>query len=130
MMDDFCTRLRFHPEHGHRLHWLEHADDTDLTQLYRHASALLAASEAEGFGLPLIEAAQFGLPIIARDIAVFRELTQGHAFFFADLNNPDNLATALQSWLYLHQNGQEPASKPIKWQDWQASSMQLWQALQ
>ena len=130
LMDEFCTRLRLHPEHGHRLHWLEHADDAALTLLYRHASALLAASEAEGFGLPLIEAAQFGLPIIARDIAVFRELTQGHAFFFADLNNPDNLATALQSWLYLHQNGQEPASKSIKWQDWKASSMQLWQALQ
>ena len=39
-------------------------------------------SEGEGFGLPLIEAAQYGLPIIARDIPVFREVAGENAYYF------------------------------------------------
>ena len=43
----------------------------------------LVASEGEGFGLPLIEAARHKPPIIARDIAVFREVANGHVLYFA-----------------------------------------------
>src|SRR5690606_19458999 len=70
LVEDLCERLASHAELGHRLHWLEDADDATLQRLYRSCSALLAASEAEGFGLPLVEAAQENLPVIARDIPV------------------------------------------------------------
>lgn len=43
------------------------------------STCLIAASFGEGFGLPLIEAAQHGLPIMARDIAVFREVAKEYA---------------------------------------------------
>ena len=51
-------------------------------QLYAQSTALLAESFAEGFGLPLIEAARQGLPIIARDIPVFHEVAGEFAFYF------------------------------------------------
>lgn len=50
-------------------------DDT-LATLLRSASALLMPSFAEGFGLPVVEAQSLGTPVIASDLAVFREVAQ------------------------------------------------------
>ncbi len=49
--------------------------DGDLAGYLRHAQALLFPSFVEGFGLPLIEALSLGVPCIASDLAVFREIT-------------------------------------------------------
>ena len=57
----------------------QQATDADLNALYNGCSALLAVSLDEGFGLPLIEAAKHALPILARDIPVFREIAGEHA---------------------------------------------------
>lgn len=46
----------------------------DLVFFYKNAVALINPSISEGFGLPLIEAAHFNLPIIASDLEVFHEL--------------------------------------------------------
>jgi glycosyltransferase involved in cell wall biosynthesis len=110
-------RLRQHPEAGRRLFWLERASDAMLLQLYAHASALLAASVAEGFGLPLIEAAQHGLPVIARDTPVFREVGAGHAWYF-DADGSEALADALHAWLALHAAGQAPSSAGLPYLSW------------
>src|SRR3546814_20205534 len=57
-VDGLPDRLRRHPEFGKRLFWLEGISDEFLEQLYARTSFLLGASEGEGFGLPLIEAAR------------------------------------------------------------------------
>lgn len=45
-----------------------------LAGLYRGASAVLVTSEAEGFGLPIIEALACGAPVVASDLPVLREV--------------------------------------------------------
>lgn len=45
-----------------------------LAGLYRGARAVLVTSEAEGFGLPVIEALACGAPVVASDIPVLREV--------------------------------------------------------
>jgi glycosyltransferase involved in cell wall biosynthesis len=45
-----------------------------LEWLYAHATLLVFPSRYEGFGLPLIEAAARGTPVIASDIPALREL--------------------------------------------------------
>ena len=45
-----------------------------LAGLYRRARAVLVTSEAEGFGLPVIEALACGAPVVASDIPVLREV--------------------------------------------------------
>lgn len=49
-------------------------DDAQLAQLLGKARALLFPSFAEGFGIPLVEALTAGIPVIASDLDVFREV--------------------------------------------------------
>jgi glycosyltransferase involved in cell wall biosynthesis len=48
--------------------------DEEVAWYLRHAQALLFPSFAEGFGMPLVEALQAGTPVIASDLAAFREI--------------------------------------------------------
>jgi glycosyltransferase involved in cell wall biosynthesis len=96
MSEGVAARMRSHRLAGSQLIWLEQASDEYLAQIYDAARALVAASEGEGFGLPLVEAAQRGLPVIARDIPVFREVSSSFAEYF-DAGKPSTLVDALRS---------------------------------
>ena len=79
------------------LTWLDNATDEQLFKCYKSSEVLIAASYGEGFGLPLIEARNHGLSIIARDIPIFREVLNNHAQFFSS-NNHLELADWLLNW--------------------------------
>lgn len=53
--------------------------------LYAHCEALLFPSQGEGFGLPPIEAMQFGKPVFVSSYTCLPEITAGHAFIWKDL---------------------------------------------
>jgi alpha-1,2-rhamnosyltransferase len=91
-------RIRSHEEIDRRLFWLDDADDASLRHLYERAHGLISASFAEGFGLPLAEAAFHGLPTIASDIPIFREIAGARARFFAPLD-ADALCAAIRESL-------------------------------
>ncbi|MBC7573924.1 MAG: glycosyltransferase [Herminiimonas sp.] len=124
MTELLVERLKDHPLRGTKLFWLKGISDEMLLQLYEHCSVLLAASEGEGFGLPLIEAAQHGLPIIARDLPVFREVAGEHATFFASAA-PAALAEALRDWVILDHEGNAPQSTGMPWLTWAESTAEL-----
>jgi glycosyltransferase involved in cell wall biosynthesis len=50
--------------------------DTEVQAYLRHSQALLFPSFVEGYGLPLIEALSLGVPVIASDLPVFREVAE------------------------------------------------------
>jgi alpha-1,2-rhamnosyltransferase len=79
---DLIDTLHSHPELGKRLFWFEDGSDAELDFAYRHAAALIFASRCEGFGLPLVEAMQYGLPVLVSDIPVFREIGGDYPDFF------------------------------------------------
>ncbi|EJM14026.1 glycosyltransferase [Pseudomonas sp. GM18] len=124
LVEELSTKLRNHPEYGRNLFWLEHASDEYLDKLYDAACCLIAASEGEGFGLPLIEAAQHKLPIIARDIPVFREVAGEHGYYFSG-SDSDNFAGAITDWLELYENNKHPLSVGMPWLTWKESAQQL-----
>jgi alpha-1,2-rhamnosyltransferase len=119
LVEALCDRLLRHPELGHRLFWFEACGDSDLRFLYRHATALIQASLAEGFGLPLVEAAHCGTPVIASDIRVFREIG-GSSFAFFDPVDPAGLEQCIRAAV------QHPrVTSPIPVLSWAASTAQL-----
>jgi glycosyltransferase involved in cell wall biosynthesis len=63
---------------GRRVHPLGWVDDAELGRLYGTARAVVIPSIHEGFGLPVLEAMQHGVPVVASDIAAFREVGGGH----------------------------------------------------
>lgn len=76
--------------------WLNNADDATLAELYRGCDLLLAPSRAEGYGLPIVEAQTYGLPVLARDIAVFREVGgEAAAYFGSDAELAGAIRVAL-----------------------------------
>jgi len=123
-VDPLVDKLRVHPERGRRLFWLEGCSDEYLEKIYEASSCLIAPSEGEGFGLPLIEAAQFEVPIIARDIPVFREVAGEHAFYFSEASAA-GLATAIEKWLAAYKTGRAPLSDGMPWLTWEQSTQQL-----
>lgn len=128
MMDALAQKLNTHPEREQRLFWLAGVSDEMLLKLYQSCSALLAASIGEGFGLPLIESAQHGLPIIARSLPVFREVGGEHAYYF-DAADAAALAATVRDWLALHAAGQAPQSAAMPWLTWKDSTAQLVQTV-
>ena len=128
MVDQVAKDLRAHPEHGKQLLWLSGLSDEMLLKLYHAAAGLLVASEGEGFGLPLIEAAQHGLPIVARDLPVFREVAGEHATYFSGLTAED-LAATMRAWLEILQKNKAPQSAGMPWLTWEQSAQALWTAI-
>lgn len=124
LIGDLIQRLRQHPQRGSRLFWLERANDATLLAAYRNASALIMASEGEGFGLPLIEAAHHDLALIVRDLPVFREIAGAHAFYFSGHESED-LASAVSSWLALDAKGLAPHPSGMTWRTWREAAAQL-----
>jgi glycosyltransferase involved in cell wall biosynthesis len=123
-VDQLIEKLRKHPERGKRLFWFDHASDELLLKLYQSCSVLLVASEGEGFGLPIIEAARHRLPIIARDLPVFRELAGDHCFYFTGLDD-FSLSNTIKKWLDLYKQEKYPRSDGIQWITWKESADQL-----
>jgi glycosyltransferase involved in cell wall biosynthesis len=99
MVDDVINRIRSLSTTQPRLKWLDNADDQALAHLYRDAVCLIAASRDEGFGLPIIEAAHRGLPVIARDIPVFREVGGNWTSYFPKNASGADLAKHIWAWL-------------------------------
>lgn len=128
MMDDLVARLERHVERDQRLFWLPGISDEFLERLYAGSSALIAASEGEGFGLPLIEGARHKLPLIVRDIAVFREVAGDHAFYFSG-ELPRSISDAVRDWLILNANGSAPRSDDMPFRTWRESTQQFVQCL-
>ena len=68
----FSSKLR--DVYSKNVHFLGYVPDHELPEVYRRAQMLIYPSLYEGFGLPIIEAMASGIPVVASDIPVFREL--------------------------------------------------------
>ncbi len=127
-VDSLIERLRGHPEAGRRLHWIENSDDALLCALYEHCSGLLMASEGEGFGLPIVEAARYGLPVLARDLPVFHEIA-GNAVTYFSAARPEAFALEILAWVESIYTGTVIRSERMRIYSWEDSAQGLLAAI-
>lgn len=125
LVEETINHINTNPHKNIKLFWFESISDEFLEKLYSSSSALIAASQAEGFGLPLIEAARNKLPIIARDIPVFREVAQQHAYYFQDTLSPHELSQSVKEWLQLFHTSSHPQTNFMPYLNWLESTQLL-----
>lgn len=121
-------RIRTHPETGRRLFFVEGASDAELNLVYQSATALISASVAEGFGLPIVEAAMHDKPAIASDIPVFREVGGEGAKYFS-LQHPRMLADAILSFCHIPDAERRAMAARIKVTTWKESADRLLESI-
>lgn len=119
-MEEFVAEMEKHKEYGKRLFWLSGISDEYLELIYEHASGVLIASLEEGFGLPIIESAKKGKPILLRDIPVFKEVAENNAYYFSG-NDTKELSAVIEKWLDLIKKDEAPKSANIKYYTWEES---------
>ena len=62
--------------------WEDDCDDWRLKSIYNNADYYISNSYYEGFGLGIIEAAHYGLPLLLRDIPIYREIAKNKAIYY------------------------------------------------
>jgi len=72
--EDIAQLARDHDVDPERVVVLDPLDDDDLAAVLQGATAFLQPSRAEGFGLALVEALAFGLPVIHSDVPALVEV--------------------------------------------------------
>lgn len=70
--------------------------DKQYVDILADNAIMVSASKAEGFGLPLIEAIQLGVPAVVTDMDVFHEVA-GDGALYADPDAPQNFAAKIAS---------------------------------
>ncbi|MDO6746283.1 glycosyltransferase family 4 protein [Gilvimarinus sp. 1_MG-2023] len=78
-----------------RVHLLGPVSDTRLATLYSNALCLVMPSLYEGFGLPIVEALQYGLPVVTSNTSSMPEVA-GAAGILVDPLAIDSIASGLQ----------------------------------
>lgn len=71
------------------------ATDEQYKKALSEARCSISASRLEGFGLPVLEAQQRGLPFIAADIPIFHEIGRDSVLYF-DPNSPEEAAERIR----------------------------------
>tara|TARA_R110001583_G_scaffold169859_1_gene323084 strand:+ start:8828 stop:11287 length:2460 start_codon:yes stop_codon:yes gene_type:complete len=120
--DELIKRLEEFNLSSNNIRWLNSVSDDELSYLYNNSCVLIASSYGEGFGLPLIEAAHHALPIIARDLPVFREVASNAVFYFDKDSSDMELMKKYLEWICLYEGKMEPCSSNIKFLTWKKSS--------
>ena len=69
----------------------DHVSDQLLCNIYQHAEMMVYPSFYEGFGLPIVEAMQYGLPVLCSDSSCLPEVGGDAANYFP-LNDSNSLA--------------------------------------
>lgn len=121
MVDGLMARLRSHRELNKRLFLFEKINDAEISHLYRNTAMLLFISKGEGFGLPLVEAAHHGKPIVCSRIPSFLEIA-GEDAIYVTTDSATKLADELALAWHLCKSGKAPDSRNMPLLTWEQST--------
>lgn len=120
--EEVLLKMKNSKYNNNQLHFLGSVDDEVLFTLYMNAEALIFSSIAEGFGLPLVEAMNMKIPVIASDIPVFREIGGNYPYYF-NVQSPVDLVRVVAEFDRLKLNSEFPQILAKKWDSWDDASL-------
>jgi len=105
-----------------KIHFTGFFDDEDKAALFSLAGGFTLMSLLEGFGIPILEAMQFGLPILCSEGTVFHELDKSNKFIYA---KPEDLGSIKTGLHQLFTQLEETIAYNTSSFDWDKSAQQL-----
>ena len=106
---------------------LDYVDEQKLHALYKNAHCLVMPSLYEGFGLPLVEAMQYGVPVLTSDNSSMPEVA-GEAAILVDAGSVPSIAEGLNKLLTdraLHSKLSDHALKQAEQFNWDDATQKL-----
>ena len=136
---DYKLILAGKPGHGFKniqyqianIQYLGYISAEQKKQLLSESNCLVFISKHEGFGFPILEAFDFGLPVVASDIPVLREIG-GDACVYVNPCSPEDIVRGLQEAVETRrgvslQEKIEKGRERLKDFDWQKCIEKTWQ---
>lgn len=121
MCDEVVDRIQSHRLLNQSLFFIDDATDQELAWLYQNGKALIFPSIVEGFGLPIVEAFHYRLPVFASDTNIHREVAGDAASYF-DLADPGELVQSIKQ----SESGEySPPVNEYRSRSWEASCREL-----
>lgn len=130
LLSDFDSyHLQIAGKHNkrHLIHYLRYVKNEDLPYLYSLAKVFVYPSLYEGFGLPPLEAAACGVPIVASKRSSLPEILQDAAYFVNPEDSQD-IANAIRNSLTesLEQDHRiQRGFEVVKQYTWESMSVQI-----
>lgn len=97
-IDELKKEIENHPQLGKKFFHIAGANDATIDYLYKNAYCTLFPTFNEGFGLPLIESIERGIPVVTSDIPVLKEIGKDFCAYF-DPNDEDELIAIIDKYL-------------------------------
>lgn len=95
---DYADRLRAETAAIPNVRMIGPVGDAERRWLYAHCAGLLFPSVCEGFGLPVVEAMQWGKPVFCSDKTSLPEVGGTQAYYFRDFD-PDSMVALVRDGL-------------------------------
>ena len=97
-VEELTSRMKKYEESYDNFYFINAGNDTTINYLYNNASLVLVPSIYEGFGLPIIEALEKKVPVIASDISVFKDVAGDFCDYFS-LDDVDDLGKLVMKYI-------------------------------
>lgn len=120
-VEELIQRIKKHKRFNKKLFMFNDLNDDELIFCYKKSKSLVFPSFTEGFGLPIVESLYFGLPVLASDIPIHREIGSDLIDYF-NLDNENDLLVKIKNDLLVKR---DINVKNIQVFSWEQSAYQL-----
>lgn len=111
--------------HANSIIQLGYVSESELNSLLAGAVAMVNLSSYEGFGMPLVEAFQSGIPVIASNHSCYPEITQ-NAAILVNPNSTDEVTNAMQMVIESADEWITKGLERAKSFDWNQAASLVW----
>ena len=94
--ETFLKQMHMHPCFRKRIYHITDASNAEIDYLYQHAKVVAFPTHMEGFGLPLVEALEHGVPVVATNLDVLKEIGKDYCYYFSD-NDIESFVNCIKS---------------------------------